>query len=136
MRLDARIPVRIVSSSDWPPVLPAADAQAVLLIVGPAVPPGPERIAEAGWAAVRWLSADDIPDAPGGQPHASGCACCAGPRPLLAVMLSSLFEARARGTLGLFRRVCLLTPQPAVAELEALLASDALVTGRYRIGEN
>ena len=137
MRLDARIPVRIVPSPDWPPVLPPADAQAVLLIAGPAALDfEPERERVAGWAAVRWIGLNDAPDAPGVRSHVAGCVCCAISRPPLARMLSGLFEARARGTLGLFRRVWLLAPRSAVAELEALLASDALVAGRYRVGEN
>ncbi len=127
MRLDARIPVHVVPSVTR---LPEADPQALLLVVQPGPP---ERVASglARWMAVRHLAGDAATAAP----HPAGCPCCVVRGPL-ALLLSSLFEQRARGTLGLFRRVWLVVP-PALAEaVPALLAADPLAAGRYRIGES
>ena len=127
MRLDARIPVHVVPSVTR---LPEADPQALLLVVQP---DPPERAASGPtrWMAVRHLAGD----AAAAASHPAGCPCCVGRGPL-ALLLSSLFEQRARGTLGLFRRVWLVVP-PALAEaVPALLAADPLAAGRYRIGES
>ncbi len=124
MRLDARIPVHVVPSGAG---LPEADPQALLVVAGPGLPAG----GEAGWMAVRQLATDSLVAAP----HPAGCACCAARSPL-ALLLSSLFEQRARGTLGLFRRVWMMAPAALVEAVPALLASDPVVAGRYRMGEN
>ena len=132
MRLDARIPVHVVPSG-LP--LPQADPQAVLLVAGP---PGQACPLDGtrGWMAVQHLSAA-VPDAAVLHPgrHPGGCACCAARDPL-ALVLSSLFERRARGALGLFRRVWLAAPPGLAEAVPALLDADPVVAGRYRIGEN
>ncbi len=127
MRLDARIPVHVLPSGV---ALPPADPQAVLLV---AVPPGRDRPVSqrVGWMAVQHLAAEVFEAAV----HPVGCACCTARSPL-ALLLSSLFERRARGTLGLFRRVWLTAPAAVAEAVPALLAADRMVAGRYRIGEN
>ena len=137
MRLDARIPVHVV-----PPgaPLPEADPQA-LLVVGPELPTGdvhgttgrvPDWTAgwTAGWMAVRQVAAEDLV----ATSHLAGCACCTARSPL-ALLLSSLIEQRARGTLDLFRRVWMTGPAGLAEAVPALLASDPVVAGRYRPGE-
>ncbi len=131
MRLDARIPVHVVPSVTR---LPEADPQALLLLAQPGPPELSARGAAGGaarWMAVRHLAGDVAAAAP----HPAGCPCCVVRGPL-ALLLSSLFEQRARGTLGLFRRVWLVAP-PALAEaVPALLEADPLAAGRYRVGES
>ena len=128
MRLDARIPVHVVRCVTK---LPGADPQALLLVAQPGLPE-PAADGAGRWMAVRHLAGETVAAA---APHAAGCPCCVVRGPL-ALLLSSLFEQRARGTLGLFRRVWLVAP-PALAEaVPALLAADPLAAGRYRIGEN
>ena len=128
MRLDARIPVHVVP---FGLPLPQADPQAVLLVAGP-----PGQACPSGgapdWMAVQHLAAAVPATA---MRHPGGCACCAARDPL-ALVLSSLFERRARGALGLFRRVWLTAPPGLAAAVPALLAADPVVAGRYRIGEN
>lgn len=127
MRLDARIPVHVVPSGARPP---DADPQALLVVAEPGPPAGGAG-GRTGWMAVRQVAAEDLVAAP----HPAGCACCAARGPL-ALLLSSLFEQRARGTLGLFRRVWLMAPAGLAEAVPSLLASDPVVAGRYRIGEN
>ncbi len=142
MRLDARIPVHVV-----PPgaPLPEADPQALLVVVAPELPagdadgstsraprwtPGWTPGWTAGWMAVRQVAAEDLV----ATAHPAGCACCTARSPL-ALLLSSLFEQRARGTLDLFRRVWMTGPAGLAEAVPALLASDPVVAGRYRPGE-
>ncbi len=142
MRLDARIPVLVLSRPAGPGMpegLPAADALGVLVLVGGVAD---ESSAEVGdgwgegwgrgwgsdWAAVRRIPADGVA-AP--VRHAAGCACCAGRAPL-ALLLSELFRQRATGELMLFRRVVLMAPADAAAAAAGLLLDDPLVAGRYR----
>ncbi len=126
MRLDARIPVHVVSSGT---TLPDADPQALLVVAEPSLLAG--VAGGTGWMAVRQVAAEGLVAAC----HPVGCACCAARSPL-ALLLSSSFEQRARGTLGLFRCVWLMAPAALVEAVPALLASDPVVSGRYRIGEN
>ena len=128
MRLDARIPVHVVPFGLLPP---QADPQAVLLVAGPPGQASPLDGAP-GWMAVQHLPA--APPATATR-HPGGCACCAARDPL-ALVLRSLFERRARGALGLFRRVWLVVPSGSAGTVPALLAADPVVAGRYRIGEN
>jgi hypothetical protein len=128
MRLDARIPVRIVPLTEWPHAAPVADPLAVLLIAGGILP-----VPDGNWAAVRQVEAAEL--AGTDAPHPAGCACCVLRSPL-AVLLSTLFEQRARGTLGLFRRVLLVVPPAMAGAAAALLAADPVVAGRFRLGEN
>ena len=129
MRLDARIPVHVVP---FGLLLPQADPQAVLLVA--AGSPGQACLLDGGpgWMAVQHLPAT-VPAA--ATRHPGGCACCVACDPL-ALMLRSLFERRARGALGLFRRVWLIVPPGLAASVPALLGADPVVAGRYRIGEN
>ena len=97
----------------------------------------PAELAGAGWMAVIEVQPDDLEaGAPG---HASNCACCM-PHAPLARLLSALFQRRARGTLGLFNRVCLLLPREAVLPAARLIGENPLLSGRYRVekdrGEN
>ena len=127
MRLDARIPVHVVP---FGLPLPQADPQAVLLVAEPpgqAHPSGDVR----GWMTVQRLAAAVPATA---VRHPGGCACCAVRDPF-ALVLSSLFERRARGVLGLFRRVWLIAPSGFAEAVPALLEADPVVAGRYRIGE-
>ncbi len=128
MRLDARIPVHVVP---FGLPLPQADPQAVLLVAGP---PGQAYPLDGtrGWMAVQHLVAAVPATA---ARHPGGCACCAVRDPL-ALVLSSLFERRARGALGLFRRVWLIAPSGFAEAVPALLAVDPVVAARYRLGEN
>lgn len=131
MRLDARIPVHVV-----PPgaPLPEADPQALLVVAGPEPPSGCAEGTTgwmAGWMAVREVAAEDL----FATSHPTSCTCCAARGPL-ALLLSSLFEQRARGTLDLFRRVWMTGPAGLADAVPALLASDPVVAGRYRPGEN
>ena len=130
MRLDARIPVHVV-----PPgaPLPEADPQALLVVAGPELPAGGADGTggrTAGWMAVRQVAAEGLV----ATPHPAGCACCTARSPL-ALLLSSLFEQRARGTLALFRRVWITGPDSLAEAVPVLLASDPVVAGRYRHGE-
>ncbi len=131
MRLDARIPVHVV-----PPgaPLPEADPQALLVVAGAELPAGGvggTTGRAAGWMAVRQVAAEDL----FATPHPTGCTCCAARCPL-ALLLSSLFEQRARGTLDLFRRVWMTGPASLADAVPALLASDPVIAGRYRSGES
>ena len=130
MRLDARIPVHVV-----PPgaPLPEADPQALLVVVAPELPAGDADGTTGrapGWMAVRQVAAEDLV----ATSHPAGCACCTARSPL-ALLLSSLFEQRARGTLDLFRRVWMTGPAGLAEAVPVLLASDPVVAGRYRPGE-
>ncbi len=134
MRLDARIPVHVVPPSA---PLPEADPQALLVVVAPELPAGDADGTTsrapgwtAGWMAVRQVAAEDL----AATSHPAGCACCTARSPL-ALLLSSLFEQRARGTLDLFRRVWMTGPAGLAEAVPALLASDPVVAGRYRPGE-
>ena len=129
MRLDARIPVHVVPLGP----LPAADPQALLVVATPGSPAGAgdETLGcMAGWMAVRQVASEPLL----AGSHVAGCACCATRSPL-ALLLSSLFEQRARGTLGLFRRVWVLAPAALAEAAPSLLASDPVVAGRFRAGE-
>ena len=129
MHLDARIPVHVVPSST---PLPPADPQAVLVVAGLSSQAHSAAAEASGWMAVQHLAEGLTARI---ARHPAGCACCTARDPL-ALLLSSLFERRARGTLGLFRRVW-LTTSPALAEaVPARLAADPVVAGRYRIREN
>lgn len=122
MWLDARIPVLIRSGTDRPD----ADARTVLLVAD-ATPLDGVRC--EGWAAVERIEAAALVAPP---THRAGCACCNG-RPPLALLLSNLFQQRARGELGLFRQVVLMVDADQAGRVATLLCGDTLVTGRYRI---
>ena len=120
---DARIPLRL----QRPAPLPAPDPHAVLLLVGIAAWDGtPEG---GGWCAVKRLPALVSPAAM--RPHPRRCPCCAG-RSGLALELSGLFTQRARGEVGLFRRVVLAMPAGDLPHAAELLAADPVVRARYR----
>ena len=110
-RLDARIPVVLGTSQ-------AADEACAWLVEGNR--PGPE-----GGPVIRFVAAV--------SGHALGCACCTARNPA-AVALGNLFLARARGETGLFQSVVAITSTPAGrASVLAALATDALVSARFRL---
>ena len=126
MRIDARIPVLVVSGSgraDDASPLPAADPRALLLLADEAAP-----IPAGEWAAVRRVPADT---AMASNVHGSACSCCVG-RPGLAVALSELFRERAMGRLDLFRRVVLVVPAADTEAAASVLLRDPLVAGQFR----
>lgn len=130
MRIDARIPVRLLAAADAAARPPVADPLTALVLADPDAAAGP------GWAAVRRI---DPGTGAGPAPHAAGCACCAG-RSGLALLLTALFMERARGELALFRRVLLVAEGGPAGPLDALFRDDPMVAGRYRLegpgGEN
>lgn len=67
--------------------------------------------------------------------HTADCACCL-PRGAIGRQLAALFIARARGTTGFFRRVIVVTSDPAtqVAVREAV-AQDPLASACFRMVE-
>ena len=63
--------------------------------------------------------------------HLIGCACCP-PRSPLGRELGRLFSARARGEVAFFRRVVVLGPPAAAAELARQIAADPVAAARLR----
>lgn len=138
---DARIPLRIVTvpgagwrgTSGRPPAL-AAEADASTVLVASVADRAALSLPAGGWAAVRVppsnrvASSADVPMAG----HATGCACCVA-RPPLAVLLSELFQQRARGTLPLFRRVVLVMSVSAEGGFRQLATDDRLVSALFRL---
>ena len=121
---DDRIPLRLRPSGP----LPAPDPHAMLMLVGTA---GQDEVrGSGGWCAVRRLPGLASPAAP--RPHPGGCACCV-VRSGLALELSELFARRARGEVGLLRRVVLLIPAGDLAHARELLAADPVMRARYRL---
>ena len=109
--IDARVPVRLGS--------------AAFVGVGDAV------LVEAGLGAPPEV--DSEPFAAGG--HAPGCACCLARSPA-AVALDRLFQRRARGEVGFFRRVVALTATPeGDLAVWTALRSDPVVSSRFRLDE-
>ena len=97
--------------------------------------PGDAALVEAGAA-----SPPDVPlGIPSGQftpdtDHPAGCACCAA-RQAAALALDRLFLQRARGEIPFFRRVAaVLATERGEASLRAALASDPVVSARFRLG--
>jgi hypothetical protein len=69
----------------------------------------------------------------GGKPgHVSGCACCT-PRGPVADALSTLFQARARGTAPFFKRVVVLASPNGEAAIRTALDSDLVARARFRL---
>ncbi len=66
-------------------------------------------------------------------PHAAGCACCVSRSPA-AIALDRLFQRRARGQVGFFRRVVAVT---ATAEGDmavwAAVRDDPVASARYKL---
>ena len=68
---------------------------------------------------------------PGGSaPHPPGCGCCLARSPD-AAGLDQLFLDRVRGTVPWFTRVVVTTEH---AGLRAAIASDPVLSARYRLG--
>jgi hypothetical protein len=111
--IDARVPVAFGSAGD--------DAEAALLLEGDAAPP-PGRPAERFTLPA------------GAAGHAIGCACCT-PRGPAAEALGALFLARARGSVGFFRRVIAVTSPAGEAAVRAAIGSDPLVSARFRLAQ-
>ncbi len=65
--------------------------------------------------------------------HAAACGCCAGRSPA-AQALDRLFQRRARGEVGFFRRVLAVTSSEAGdLEVWSALRSDAVASARFRL---
>ncbi len=67
----------------------------------------------------------------GATAHLAGCTCCR-TRPPLAAAFSSLFLARARGTIPFFARVIVPCPPADEAAVAAALAADPVTAARFR----
>ena len=66
--------------------------------------------------------------------HSPGCACCA-PRGSVAVILTGLFMARARGEVPFFRRVVAVPGGEAGAQaVRTALRDDPFLSARFRLG--
>jgi len=63
--------------------------------------------------------------------HTVGCACCT-PRTKAAEELSRLFLQRARGEIGFFRRVLVISDAAGEEAVRAALRADPLVSARVR----
>ena len=111
--IDARVPVRLGSAES----VQAGDA--VLVEVG--------VVAPAGLDAERFGAAADL--------HAPGCACCVVRSPA-ALALDRLFQRRARGEIGFFRRVVTLTATAAGGmAVWSALRDDPVASARFRRDE-
>lgn len=77
-----------------------------------------------------WESFLPVPGA-----HVPGCACCVARGPA-AVALDRLFQRRARGEVGFFRRVVVVTAT-AEGDMEvwSALRNDPLASARFRLVE-
>ena len=120
--VDARLPVEIRPPHPGATAGAAAaldaDAETALLIEGEAAPLPGRAVAHFR---------------PGTEGlHDAGCACCR-PRAGVAMALSHLLIARARGEVPFFRRVLAL-PATAAGEaaIRAALRGDPLLAARYR----
>lgn len=118
MLIDARIPVHF---TDQVPRAARSD-QVLILPEDAGAPPSDGR-----WAAIIRLPARAAFPA---DAHPPGCSCC-NPRPASAVILTQLFQARARGEIGFFRSVVASLPAAAAADLRAALFSDSFVAGCF-----
>ena len=108
--IDARIPVRLGSVA-------LAGTGDAILIEGTSTP--------ADYPAEMF--------APATTSHAPGCACCVARSPA-AVALDRLFQRRARGEIGFFRRVIAVTASPEgdIAVWSAL-RDDPVASARFRL---
>lgn len=67
--------------------------------------------------------------------HAAGCACCVARGPA-AVALDRLFQRRARGEIGFFRRVVVVTATvEGDMEVWSALRNDPVASARFRLVE-
>ncbi len=108
--IDARIPVRLGSLGE----LGAGDA---VLVQG---------AGEVGAGAVERFEPEPLA-------HAAACGCCAG-RSAAAQALDRLFQRRARGEVGFFRRVLAVTSSEAGdLEVWSALRNDAVASARFRV---
>lgn len=141
MLLDARIPMRIATRTadgryatlgHSPADIAAPDAWTVL--VACMADRASLQWPVAGWAAVSVLPSNRLASSADVAPtgHATGCACCTVRSPL-AVLLSELFQQRARGTLPLFRRVLLVISAPAEGSVRRMVTDDRLVSALFRL---
>ncbi|WP_439598739.1 hypothetical protein [Falsiroseomonas sp.] len=120
--LDARIPLRLVTSAQLAAQMAAAqqDSGKPALLI-------PEALAG--------MATQGLPHAafaPEGPRHAAACACCAG-RPPVSAALDRLFQARVRGTCPWFDSVLAVVPDDASrTEVETALQHDPLTAARFR----
>ncbi len=126
---DARLWVRFGPMS-------AATPDEALLIEGDAPAPENAVVARFGMSAFGFGQSPPgrLECAPSGAAgHPQACACCL-PRGGAALALGSLFMARARGEVGLFRavRVVSLT-EAGEAAVRRALATDPVVLARFRL---
>ena len=99
------------------------DARVPVLIGGEEAAGAEDAVLAEGDA--RWAAATE---------HPAGCACCA-PRGSVAVILTSLFMARARGEVPFFRRVVAVPDGEAGAQaIRTALQDDPFLSARFRLG--
>lgn len=125
MSRDPRIPVRFVSHAPATALPPPGAGEALLLPHGTLASRRAALMRE-GWAVVR-----ELPEVSPGQ-HPPACRCCAGNPPAGLAMLA-LFQARARGEVGFFRRVTASLPLAERTLLARLVASDPLVSACFML---
>lgn len=111
-KVDARIPVRIVSA------LPALGTAALLAEEALPEGVGPERSCAV-------FRADEL------LAHPGGCTCCNG-QGAAAGALAALFRGRATGGPWFTEVVALIRSPEGRAELEDALARDMLTVARFR----
>ena len=121
MFIDGRIPVQFLDS------LPdrGQNSQILLLSHDPAVASGPT----GDWAAVQHLPAFVLQETQMAM-HPPGCRCCL-VRSASAVLLSGLFQARARGKVGFFRGIAALLPAHEAEALKRDLVEDPFLSGCF-----
>lgn len=74
-----------------------------------------------------------LPDmAPATTGHVPACACCVQRTPA-AEVLGRLFQQRARGEVAFFRRVVVKSDAGGEDAIRAALASDPVVSARFRL---
>lgn len=110
--VDARVPVVLASLSE------VREGDAILVEGAPAAMDG---------------ARESFLPAPGG--HVAGCACCMA-RGSAAIALDRLFQRRARGEVGFFRRVVVVTAT-AEGDLDvwSALRNDPVASARFRLVE-
>jgi hypothetical protein len=110
--VDARVPVVLASLSE------IGEGDAALIESAEA----PERGARESFLPVAGA-------------HVAGCACCVARGPA-AVALDRLFQRRARGEVGFFRRVVVVTAT-AEGDMEvwSALRNDPVASARFRLVE-
>ncbi|HST74721.1 MAG TPA: hypothetical protein VLJ20_05055 [Acetobacteraceae bacterium] len=115
--IDARVPVAFRAAAAFAP-------EVALLLEG-------DRPAPEGAVVARFSPDLGQSDLAG---HGADCACCV-PRGAVAQALGQLFLARARGEVSFFRSVIVVCGAAGHAEVLAALATDPVVSARFRLAE-